>query len=105
MWFPPGSNSNNRKMCLLIFDNMDIITVSWINGVDFLSVDMHGMFFFSFNGDCKFVLFGPVRIVEKTSRNTVLADLLREKNTVPTKKTSRKVRIIREANMTKGLLS
>jgi len=34
MWFAPGSNSNNRKMCLLIF-NMDIITVSWINGVDF----------------------------------------------------------------------
>ena len=32
--------------------------------------------------------FGPVRFAEKTSRNTVPADLLREKNTVSAEKTS-----------------
>ena len=41
---------------------------------------------------------GLVCFAEKTSRNTVPADLLREKNTVSSKKTSSKVRIIREAN-------
>lgn len=46
MWFPPGSNSNNRKMCLVIFNNMDIITVSWINGVDFCQWICMECFFF-----------------------------------------------------------
>ena len=50
------------------------------------------------NAPCSLVSFGPVHFAEKTSRNTVLADLLWEKNTVPTEKTSWKRRIIREAN-------
>ena len=33
---------------------------------------------------------GPVRFAEKTSRNTVPADLLWEKNIVPAEKTSQK---------------
>ena len=44
---------------------------------------------------------GPVRFVEKTSRNTVPVDLLWKKNTVPARKTSWKRRIIREANRAK----
>jgi len=34
------------------------------------------------------MLYGPVRFAEKTSQNTVLVDLLREKNIVSAKKTS-----------------
>ena len=41
---------------------------------------------------------GPIRFAEKTSQNIISADLLWEKNTVPTKKTSWKRRIIREVN-------
>ena len=41
---------------------------------------------------------GPVRFAGKTSRNTVLADLSWEKNIVPVKKISWKVRIIRQTN-------
>jgi len=41
---------------------------------------------------------GPVRFAEKTSRNTVSDDLLWEKKTIPAKKTSWKIRIIRQAN-------
>ena len=37
---------------------------------------------------------GPVRFAEKISRNTVLADLLWEKNTVSVEKSSRKRRIM-----------
>ena len=44
---------------------------------------------------------GPIRFAEKTSQNIISADLLWEKNTVPTEKTSWKKQIIREANMTK----
>jgi len=43
---------------------------------------------------------GPVRFAEKTSRNTVPANLVWEKNTVPTEKTSWKERIITQANRT-----
>ena len=42
---------------------------------------------------------GPVCFAEKISWNTILADLLWEKNIVPTEKTSRKIRIIRETNL------
>ena len=46
---------------------------------------------------CSYLL-GPVCFAEKTSRNTVPADLLWEKNIISVKKTSWKVHIIREAN-------
>ena len=47
----------------------------------------------SYHTDCLWELrqleqLGPVRFAEKTSRNTVPADLLGEKNTVPAEKTS-----------------
>ena len=44
-------------------------------------------------------IISPVRFPEKISRNAIPANLLWEKNTVPTEKTSWKVRIIRQANM------
>jgi len=44
------------------------------------------------------ISIGPVHFAEKTSWNTVPADLLWEKNTVLAEKTSWKVRIISEAN-------
>ena len=43
-------------------------------------------------------VYDTICFTEKISRNTVLADLFLEKNTVPAEKTSWKRRIIREAN-------
>ena len=45
-------------------------------------------------------VIGPVRFAEKISWNTIIADLLWEKNTILAKKTSWKVQIIRQANKT-----
>ena len=86
---------------------MDIINCSWSIEISFLRrcrliheaidfgesigvLEVDGPHGAVFNG------FGPVRFAEKTSRNTIPADLLREKNTISIEKR----RIIKEANMT-----
>ena len=83
---------SNKKPQQLIFYRFLSFSCSVMRSFDHHPMKINSRLLFSL------CYFGPVRFAEKTSRNTVPADLLWEKNTVPAEKTSWKRRIIREAN-------
>ena len=86
----PNKSRESSHRCLAVLVSCPLLVVMKLSSI---SCCMSSSSFCHNSCSSRFSSLGHIRFVEKTSHSTVLADLLGEKNIVPTKKQDEKYRL------------